>query len=443
MASLLADGLLPASFRGVAFAVRSSTLVAGRRNAVHQYPGRDEVWVEDMGRGIRRFRFQGFVCDGDILLQGGPVQLQRALLIAAIEKGGSGLLTHPTLGVLQVSVGENCSIGEGLDAGSLSTIELEFLESGKQSFPTILTSGSGILSAATLCVAAIALDVARVATIAFTAPGGAQAAASVGTAIGAAVVDQGQDATALQRLAAQLPGNYGRYAGGANAGFATTSASPYAADATIADLIAHASAQRAAIQAAATAVATACEDLSTSAACATATAALQNLLAALLAACADPADAVRLLVELIDSPPASVAASSAVGEILVRAFQRAAAVELARACADYQPASYDDATALLERVGALLDRLAVAAADAGDGESFAALRALRVAVVTDLRNRGGELAPMKSFALAVTLPALVLAQRLYRDPSRAAELVREADPVSPLFMPTDFQALAA
>ena len=95
--ALLADGLLPASFRGVPFAVQASDAGIGRRIALHQYPGRDDPWAEDIGRQARRWRFRGFIVDSDVVFAGGPIQLQRTLLIAAFEAKGSGLLTHPTL----------------------------------------------------------------------------------------------------------------------------------------------------------------------------------------------------------------------------------------------------------------------------------------------------------------------------------------------------------
>ena len=257
------------------------------------------------------------------------------------------------------------------------------------------------------------------------------------------MVASGQDATALTNLAAQLPGNNGRYVSGANAGYAATTASPYSADTTIEDLIAAASTQRSAIAAAAAQVATASANLGDAASFATLTSTMTTLIASLLASCANPADAVRLLSGLLANPPSSSAASTGIGSAIIMAFERAAAVALVQACAQYQPSSYDDAFALLAQVSALVDGVATAAADAGDDDSFDAINTLLVQLTQDLRSRGAELAPVKTFTFARPLPDVVLAQRLYRDPSRADELVQEANPIHPLFMPTSFQALAA
>jgi len=95
-------------------------------------------------------------------------------------------------------------------------------------------------------------------------------------------------------------------------------------------------------------------------------------------------------------------------------------------------------------VTAAIDAAAVTAGGGLD-DLFAALRALRIAVVEDLRVRGASLAHVRTFSLPAPLPALSLAQRLYRDAARADELVGEAGDscVSPLFMPVTLQALAA
>jgi prophage DNA circulation protein len=65
------------------------------------------------------------------------------------------------------------------------------------------------------------------------------------------------------------------------------------------------------------------------------------------------------------------------------------------------------------------------------------------AVVRDLRARGANLAQVRTFRSPRATPALVLAQRWYRDPSRASQIVTQSGVPSPLFMPTELLALAA
>ncbi len=124
-------------------------------------------------------------------------------------------------------------------------------------------------------------------------------------------------------------------------------------------------------------------------------------------------------------------------------FRRSALTGVAQACSTYQPSSYDDASTLIESVTTLLDAEIETAGDAEDDASFSALRDLRNAVVTDLQTRGGDLAPLTTMMFKGTMPALVLAHRIYDDATRVDQLVQQVQPVHPLFMPMTFQALAS
>lgn len=161
-------------------------------------------------------------------------------------------------------------------------------------------------------------------------------------------------------------------------------------------------------------------------------AAVHALASALRQAANDPADATRLL--------AALAASAGNGPTGVFC-RRAAVVELCRAAADYRPTSYDDAAGLRARLCALLDREITDAGDAGEDEVFRAFHALRAAVVQDLTARGASLARVVAVERRRSLPAAVLAHQLYRDATRAEELVERVDPPHPLFLPPTFAAL--
>ncbi len=440
--ALFANGLLPASFRGAPFAVLASEALFGRRIALHQYPGKDEPWAEDMGREARRWRFRGFIVTGDVIFLGGPIQLQRALLIAALERKGPGLLTHPTLGVLNVSVAR-CSVGEDLGAGRMSSVDIEFVESGKKSIGTLLSSSSGVLTAANLCTAALVVDGVRLIALANASGARRQDVTVVADAYGKKVQSIATDATALHRLAAQIPGNFGRFSAGANAGLYGRRATSFAPGTAIGDVVTIASARRTAIAYAAEAVnaAAASMDLGDATSLGESIGAMVQALAD---ACEDPADAIRLLEQLIAFAPLEQEVGTPAGAAVCGMVQRAGAGALTRVVADYQPASADDAAARIAELGAVLGDVATAAADAGDDESYNALRAARGAVVEDLRSRGATLAQVAPMRSARPMPALVLAQRAYRDPTRADQLVTQAaDCPSPLFMPVDFDALAA
>lgn len=440
--ALLQNGLLPATFRGVPFAVRASSGQYGRRVALHQYPGRDDPWAEDLGRAARRWRFTGFLVTGDKVYAGGPVALQRALLIAACEAKGSGTLTHPTLGLLTVAV-ESCTVTDPLEAGTYSELEIVFVEAGKQKFPQILvSSGSKLLSAANLAKIAVAANFVRAIVLVAQNSSNQARLASSGRGWAGKVLGLAGDATAVVGLASRLTGSYGRFSEGANSGYAAGFASPYAKDVTIGDLIADASAQRAAVIEAAAAFEAVIAALTVTTTYSDVAASAQALVATLLAACANPADAIRLLSDLL-AFTAVGGETTTVDLVVGDLFRRAAATAMAQAAASYQPASYDEAVSIRTLIVALIDAQIDHAGDTGEDDTFNALRALRTQLVRDLNERGANLAPTRAFTMPGPLPALVLATRLYRDPARADELVTETAPVHPLFMPASFRALAA
>ncbi|KQN00572.1 DNA circularization protein [Sphingomonas sp. Leaf25] len=439
--ALFAGKLLPASFRGAPFAVLQNDTSGGRRIALHQYPGRDQPWAEDMGRAPRQFRFRGFIVDGDVVFVGGPVQLQRVLLLAALEKRGPGVLTHPTLGVLNVSV-VRFSLGEDLGAGRMSSVEIEFVEAGKKTYPSLLSSSAGLFSAANLCKVALAVDAIRAIALLSSLGGRRRDLSNTAALWSSQVVAAGRDATALQRLAAQQPGAYGRFAGGGNTGLGGQRVTTIGSGADLSDLVAIASRARVALGARAAALAAAVAGANLAYATGIAPAVIA-LVDTLVDACADPADAIRLLASLAAFVPLSGSAQLALGGAVTAMVRRAIAAALVRAAGEYQPSSSNDAAAMIALIGGAIGSVADEAADAGDDESFAALRGARAAVVADLRRRGATLAQITTFAPGVPLPALRLAQRYYRDPTRADQLVGQTSIPHPLFMPVAFEALAA
>jgi len=177
--------------------------------------------------------------------------------------------------------------------------------------------------------------------------------------------------------------------------------------------------------------------------------ATQALVAALSSSVSDPGDALRLLSDLsafvpVDpTAPAIGAVASEMKGATADLFRRAAVVAMARAAAAYQPSSYDDAAQVRTIVCAALDAEITTAGNQGEDASFVALKALRVAVIQDLTERGATLAHISTIKTAASVPALVLANRLYQDPSRAEDLIARGNPRHPAFMPTAIKALSS
>ena len=204
------DQLQPASWRGLGFAVNSSSIRRGRRTTVHEYPFRDQVWVEDLGRGVRAVAFSGFVVGDDCFAQ-------RDALLAASEMAGPGELIHPSLGSLNVALVSPMEATERKDLGRVVEISFEFVEDGLSIYPDDDIS--------TTDVSATAADDADDAST-------GDFLSSVGDAVseGAAVVSAGlatastwaaqvtalsHDASLVTGAVAGLSGNFGRYASGA------------------------------------------------------------------------------------------------------------------------------------------------------------------------------------------------------------------------------------
>jgi prophage DNA circulation protein len=253
-----------------------------------------------------------------------------------------------------------------------------------------------------------------------------------------------QDATALFRIAAVLPATtgttYGRYSAGNNTGLTGTNPSAYASDTTVEDLISDASVLRGLVTSASDTVnaSAASIDLSDITDLATDIVAMID---ALLDCCADPADAIRILLNLIGTTLSgtSTTATSAVDMMI----WQAAAAALTNAVSAYQPTSTDDAAARIAQIGPILDALSVSAADLDAQDVYTALRDSRAAIVASLRTAAATTADLTAFAFGQPLPALALAQQIYGDASRADQLVSQVDPINPLFFPLSFEALSA
>ena len=211
--SVFLDSLLPASWRGLPFAVRGSEYSGGRRVAVHEYPYRDDVWVEDLGRAPRPIAFSGFVTGDDCAAQA-------QAMIAAGEQRGPGTLVHPTLGERTVALVEPIRATERAELGRVVELTFSFLGTRDPIYPDAEDdTAGGVDDAADDTEGSLAENFSSALGDALD-----QGTAAVGSAIGAV---QGWVGTA-QRLAGDaslvthavaglVPGvgaTYGRYATG-------------------------------------------------------------------------------------------------------------------------------------------------------------------------------------------------------------------------------------
>jgi prophage DNA circulation protein len=126
------EHLRPASWRGVPFQVTSSDSEFGRHVVVHEFPQRDLPYVEDLGRKVRKFKIDAWVCADRT--NGFDPSGERDALIEAIEAGDVGTLVHPDFGSIQghiINVGVKQTTTE---KGGYVNFQMEFVESGELEF---------------------------------------------------------------------------------------------------------------------------------------------------------------------------------------------------------------------------------------------------------------------------------------------------------------------
>ncbi|HLN23883.1 MAG TPA: DNA circularization N-terminal domain-containing protein [Patescibacteria group bacterium] len=443
--------MLPASFRGIRFNALSIVRVAARRYAVHEYPFRDDVWAENLGRAANRYIVDGFFVNGGFG-KGYAADQMTAALVTWI-KPGMGHFVHPTLGTLALTMLDMAET-QKWENGRYVGFRALFVATPKSApqFPGVQTNtAAAVTAAATAAKAAAATDfLTKAASALKSGLSAVNMAVSTVAKWARAAQSLINDATNLYNMVGSLialPGQLGRYFGGRSKTLNGNSVSIPSATSVTA-LIGAGAVARGTYSAAQTNLAAAAASLTAGTAPAFAAAA-QALADAVAASAVDPADAVRLLTSLASPLPTAPTTATPTGVAMATMqsatgdlFRRSAVIALAQASSTYQPSSYDDAASLRSAMAALIEAEITMAGDQGEDATYLALRTLLGAVVQDLTARGGSLASVVTVTVGASLPALALAQRLYQDPGRAGELVTQASPRHPAFMPLSFKALA-
>jgi prophage DNA circulation protein len=383
-----ADKLLPGSFRGVPFVVEASDGDIGRRVALHEYPLRDKPYAEDLGRKARRFTLELFVHGVDYMAG-------RDALINAIEQSGSGKLVHPYLGEMTVTITEARGPRESTREGGLARFSITFVEAGEAVFPSAVTDGAATVTE----MADLAeIEVLREFAETFDVTGQSWIADHAVSLIGQFT----SQIDAIKNLIPGLPSFVIGFAADL-AGLAATAESLIRTPADLA-------------------------------------VAMYDLVAGIAQLPDRPLralDAYRPLYDFLADEPEIAqtttsrrkqAANQAAMKALVR---RAAVVEAARTAASAEFTSLDQAISYRDELADQLDLQM----DTADDQSYAVLADLRAELVRYVAATAGNLARLISYTPPATLPALVLAHRLYQDAGREAEIVDRNSFAHPGFVP--------
>jgi prophage DNA circulation protein len=369
--------MLLGSFRGARFIVPTAEAVVGRRGEVHEYPGRDLPYVEDLGRRTGEFPLEVFV-DGSLVADGNYITARDAL-IAALNTSGPGTLVHPWYGTLTVSI-TDARVRESDREGGRATFTLTCIESGELAFPSVDVQWSARTEAA-----ADAADASALADF-----------AALFNVDGLPEFHLVEIETELARTLAGLE----KSVSGVTSAISAEIRAPY----NMGGLI-------------------------------------LGSLSRLADTVTEPLRALRLYQGLFgagdDSPTVPTTTTTrrqqAAGIDALHAItQRGAVIAACRQSAAMDYASLDDALAIRAE---LLDALDIQMDGADEDAVYQALADLRTAVAEDLRTRGARLPQLRTVTPGATLPALVLAYRIHGDASRDAELIARNHVRHPGFVP--------
>lgn len=388
------DQMLSGSFRGAAFLIREARTGFGRRGQVHQFPERDTPYAEDLGRRARSFTVECFVIGADYMSA-------RDALMRACEQPGPGTLVHPYLGVRSVVVVEPAEMTESTAEGGLARFEIPFQESGGEVEPAASTD-----TAATV-----------------------QAQASAG---GDALATQFADDFSLdgmpQWVQDAAAANHDSLVATLNALRDSIPGIPAAVTAFDTQLAAEAQALASLIRTP--------YNLGAS---------VVSLIVGLGTIAAQPLDALNLYTGLASWQPGTAAPTGTTPASVQQAANRAAFVGLVQRTAVFQAAAAASQVPAQSGTSTASDGTPIAGYDTSDAAQavretladaidtqqltapdtvFGALTDLRAAVVADLDARAAALPGLVTFTPAADLPALVVAERLYADPTRADEIAR-------------------
>lgn len=395
------DHLLAASFRGISFFYDDTKRTGGRRLVEHEFPLRDDPYVEDLGRKKREHKITGYVIGDDYLDR-------REELETALDDFGPGTLVHPYRGELKVNI-RSWTSQEIRDEGRMARFDIDCVETGSEPSPLAMLATTEMSElAAGGSSAQLQISFAEDWIV------------SAGTVAAAASL-LGDLTSALAALSAWP-------------GIDTTDVAPLVED--LSDLATDGASVSSAVAGyfssyAAAAIATQLPLDETQSS--------RGLLAVI-----DPSYGLAAIANwgATLAPPANNQ-TGLNQNALVALVAGSSAVALGQVYARTKFAAQEDADAARDQLADLIDALATTAADAGDDGGFSSWQALYQSATDDLTTRAKQAPSTMVFYLGNALPALALAQRVYQDPARAGELVARNDAPHPLFMPATVQALTA
>lgn len=393
------DQLQPASFRGVPFRIVSVENSGGRRVQVHEYPGRDLAYPEDLGRKGRGFTIEAYIIGADYMAG-------RDALIDALEKAGPGALVHPYRGTLQVQVTEYRQRETDRDGG-MATFSITLVAAGDNRAPSVQVD----TAAQVIEQADVAREVAKADFIDRYSVDG----------LPAFVADE--TAKLVSGLAGNLNGLLPPVPGLSSDVFSELASDAAALTSSPAGLV----------DRVLDAVRAVTDQVLPSLGGQLRPGGLEALLPrwqgqvstyngiAVLDTLRPHRDLLAWAAGLPSAPTSTATRrrQSDNQSAIAGLVSSAAVIESARLSSALAYGSHDEAVAVRDDLAERIDVVASSSTD----DVYQALSEMRVAVVRDLTARGGSLARITRYEPVVSLPAVVIAHQVYGDASRAQDIV--------------------
>lgn len=438
------DQMQDGSFRGVPFLLdEECTTQIGRRGQLHEYPLCDTPYGEDLGRRARSFAV-------DCLVLGDDYMAARDALIVALETKGAGTLVHPYYGTMSVVVFDAVEVRESTRAGGMARFRIPFRESGEKLNPASTTDTPSVVNTQAASTQA---------QLASSFANGQYAVSGLPSWLGASALgDIGSFTQQLQSLAAGIstvPAGVTAFNGllqGFSSAVTSLIEAPFDLAAGVVSLVVGigtmvqqpldalslyqslaswgdtlptiAGTTPASAQAASNrgALVTLVQGLGLAQACAASAAVPAQTQTALVSAASSTSTAPSVI-----DPTTGVAPPSL--PTLVSPQDAAQALLSASTVTE----GYDTAQAAATLRDTLTDAIDTVCLTADD-PTYQQWRDLRAAIVADLSTRAATLPSLVTFVPTRTLPALVIAYRLYGDATRAEEIVARNDLEYPGFV---------
>lgn len=444
------EHLRPASFSGVPFGVLSGESVFGRRQAIHEYPYREQAWLEDMGRSTRRITIKGFLVHDSRVYSAPDVMTQRNNLVAVCEAGKTGSLMHPTLGDMTVCVTESgLRIHESVENGRIFEFELVVIESGLKVFAITESGNAHVIRRQNYLAISTVTAAKFIAAIKAEMRSLTQAlkvlrqTANFWTNLVNSTLNEASNISDVLKSTFGSE-QYGRYQKGAIGGL-VSGATGYRIERDMIDNDAQL------INKIRLSAVMEREKISTTLTTLTLTTSIEQFTSAIQSV-------FGLIINLTGSDDRKMQALETLsffenphyylGESEIRLAKltdlllivlAASAMSIVSGCVI--PTNSHEAASRQKKACQVLDNAMLHAGDLAQDDIYLLLLNIRQQVVNYFVQMGSERGRLAQYQLPDIFPALTVANRLYQDARRSDELVMEVSPQHPAFMPVRFKAL--